>query len=88
MLAMPALVLRTVYGLLYEFTSDSIFSTWDPLFGSAVAFALMALLPEYIVLVIYVYLGFHRIRSCSQQQPDANTEGCEHRRNAKDNVVE
>jgi hypothetical protein len=88
MLAMPALVLRTVYGLLYEFTSDSIFSTWNPLFGSAVAFALMALLPKYIVLIIYVYLGFHRIRSCSQQRPtrtpkDANTEGM-----PKDNVVE
>jgi hypothetical protein len=80
MLAMPALVLRTVYGLLYEFASDSLFSTWSPLFGSAVAFSLMALLPEYIVLVIYVYLGFHRIRSCSQQQPDANTEVCERRR--------
>ena len=71
---MPLLVLRTVDGLLYEFTSNSLFSMWNPVFGSAIAFALMALLPEYIVLVTYLYLGFRRIRSCQQQQLYSNTE--------------
>jgi hypothetical protein len=71
---MPLLVLRTVDGLLYEFTSNSLFSMWNPLFGSAVAFALMALLPEHIVLVTYLFLGFHRIRSCQKQQLCSNTE--------------
>jgi hypothetical protein len=73
-LAMPLLVLRTVDGLLYEFTSSSLFSMWNPVFGSDVAFAFMALLPEYIVLVTYLYLGFHRIRSCPKQQLCSNTE--------------
>jgi hypothetical protein len=30
--------------------------------GSPVAFALMALLPEYITIAIYTYLGFYRFR--------------------------
>ncbi|KAK6080256.1 hypothetical protein SCUP515_03681 [Seiridium cupressi] len=64
--SMPLLILRAVYGLLYSFTAstmDTITTTWNPLFGSAVAFALMALLPEYIVLGVYTYLGFHRKRT-------------------------
>lgn len=73
MLAMLPLFLRAIYGLLYVFIDNSIYSTWNPLFGSAVAFALMALLPEYIVLCIYIYLGFYRIRTCAQpQQRDGN----------------
>lgn len=42
---------------------ETITTTWNPLFGSAVAFALMALLPEYVVLVVYTYLGFYRKRT-------------------------
>ncbi|KAI0125251.1 hypothetical protein BJ170DRAFT_696766 [Xylariales sp. AK1849] len=63
----PALLLRTAYGLLYVYTSDDIFATWDPLFGSAVAFTLMALLPEYIILLVYTYLGFYRLRTCHRK---------------------
>jgi hypothetical protein len=59
---MPFLVLRAIYGILYTFQSDVIFGMWNPLFGSAIAFALMALLPEYVVVCTYVYLGFCRIR--------------------------
>lgn len=65
---MPPLLLRAVYGLLYSFTASTMSTlntTWNPLFGSAVAFALMALLPEYIVLITYLYLGFHRKRTAS-----------------------
>jgi hypothetical protein len=59
---MPPLVLRTIYGLLFEFTIDDVFSTWNPVLGSSVAFVFMALLPEYVVLLIYLYLGFYRMR--------------------------
>lgn len=60
-LSIPALAVRAVYGLLYQFNSSSAFSEWNPVYGSAVAFALMALLPEYIILLIYLFLGFRRI---------------------------
>lgn len=59
---MPFIFVRTVYGVLYAFNSSSIKSFWNPLFGNAIAFALMALLPEAIMALIYVYLGFHRMR--------------------------
>ncbi|KAF3014501.1 hypothetical protein E8E14_011265 [Neopestalotiopsis sp. 37M] len=59
----PLIMLRAIFGLLYAFTSNNVFSTWNPLFGSAVAFALMALLPEYIALMTYIYLGFYRLRT-------------------------
>lgn len=72
---MPTLVIRTAYGLLYTFTSQDLFSKWNPLFGSAVAFALMALLPEFITLLIYIYLGFNRIRDCEEvKQAEAVAE--------------
>jgi hypothetical protein len=62
LVASPFVVLRGVYGLLYAFNSNDFFnSTWSPLWGSAVALALMALLPEFVALVIYTYLGFRRI---------------------------
>ena len=63
------LFIRTAYGLLGAFlaTGDNIVtSAWSPLFGSAVAFSLMALLPEYVVLGMYVRLGFHRLRTGSR----------------------
>lgn len=58
---MPTLALRAVFGLLYEFTSGNIRATWNPLYGSAVAFALMCLLAEYLTALIYVYLGLYHI---------------------------
>lgn len=58
MAAFPFLMLRTVYGLLQivdqEKTADSV---WNPLTGSAVGFALMALLPEFVVLAAWVATG-------------------------------
>lgn len=47
---------RCVYGLLQ--VAFPLFSMWNPLYGSAVAFALMALLVEYIVVGIFFYIGF------------------------------
>lgn len=58
---MPTLALRAAFGLLYEFTSGDIRAMWNPLYGSAVAFALMCLLAEYLTALIYVYLGLYRI---------------------------
>ncbi|XWW94857.1 hypothetical protein V2A60_002806 [Cordyceps javanica] len=64
--AAAPLALRTAYGLL-EVAAESAAaaaggnarpSPWNPLTGSAVAFALMALLPEYVVLVGWVLVGF------------------------------
>ncbi|KAL9564518.1 hypothetical protein ACKAV7_010970 [Fusarium commune] len=55
--SIPTLVLRTVYGLLCAFTVDNVTTIWNSLVGSAVAFALMCLLAEYITLLIFLYLG-------------------------------
>ncbi|KAF5576384.1 hypothetical protein FPCIR_12643 [Fusarium pseudocircinatum] len=55
--SIPTLVLRTVYGLLCAFTVDNVTTIWNTLVGSAVAFALMCLLAEYITLLIFLYLG-------------------------------
>lgn len=59
--------IRTVYGLLSVFLASGnhiLTSIWSPLFGSAVAFSFMALIPEYIALCIYIYLSIHRFRTC------------------------
>ena len=56
LLATPFLIVRNVYGILevvFEYRS----SKWSPVYGSTVAFALMALLMEYIAICIYVYVG-------------------------------
>ncbi|KAH6648873.1 hypothetical protein BKA67DRAFT_576099 [Truncatella angustata] len=66
--SMPPLLLRAVYGILYSVTAssaDTLTTIWNPLFGSATAFALMALMPEYLVLCVYMYLGFHRRRTAA-----------------------
>ncbi|KAF4951378.1 hypothetical protein FGADI_7576 [Fusarium gaditjirri] len=60
--SIPTLVLRTVYGLLCAFTIDNASTIWNSLVGSAVAFALMCLLTEYITLLIFLYLGIHHWR--------------------------
>jgi len=57
------IALRTAYGVLAEFDTDPVFSTWNPVFGSAVAFGLMVLLPEYMAILAYSYLGFIRMRT-------------------------
>ncbi|KAF4444207.1 hypothetical protein FACUT_788 [Fusarium acutatum] len=60
--SIPTLVLRTVYGLLCAFTVDNVTTIWNSLVGSAVAFALMCLLAEYITLLIFLYLGIRHWR--------------------------
>ncbi|KAK5659902.1 hypothetical protein OQA88_13366 [Cercophora sp. LCS_1] len=67
LLSAPPLALRTAYGIIgvFEATGNNITtSMWSSLFGSATAFALMALVPEYIVLGMFMYLGHFRIKTC------------------------
>ena len=66
MVASPPLCVRAAYGIIgVAVASGSKMSTssWNPLFGSATAFGLMALLPEYIVLCIYTYLSAYHLRT-------------------------
>jgi hypothetical protein len=72
---MPFLMVRTAYGLLYAFQEDTVFGFWNPLFGSAPVFGIMALLPEYIVLWIYIYLGFYRIKDRSSKHHAIGEDG-------------
>ncbi|PKS08023.1 hypothetical protein jhhlp_006635 [Lomentospora prolificans] len=68
LVASPALYVRVAYGLISVFRASGnhiLTSMWSPLFGSAAAFSLMALLPEYVVLCIYLYLGYHRYSTCT-----------------------
>ncbi|KAF5684628.1 hypothetical protein FDENT_6633 [Fusarium denticulatum] len=62
LVSLPTLVLRMVYGLLCAFTIDDVTTIWNSLVGSAVAFALMCLLAEYITLLIFLYLGIRHWR--------------------------
>jgi hypothetical protein len=69
LLASPFLALRTAYGIIgvFEATGAKLFtSMWSSLFGSATAFALMALLPEYVVVCTHIYILHSRVRTCSK----------------------
>ncbi|KAH6895982.1 hypothetical protein B0T10DRAFT_558146 [Thelonectria olida] len=61
LLGTPALILRTLYGLLFEYTITDEDPIWNPLHGSVPIFILMCLIPEYMTLLLYMYLGFHRM---------------------------
>ena len=41
-------------------------SKWSPLFGSATAFSLMALLPEFVVLCIFMHIARQRLQAASR----------------------
>lgn len=78
LIATPALAVRTVYGLIgvFDAAGDRILvSTWSPLFGSATAFSLMALLPEYLVVCVYLYLGAHRLQTCRRAKVGVEWRG-------------
>ena len=64
--SIPLIAVRSAYGILQQFNYQ-LTATWNPLFGSAVAFTVMALLPEYILLLVDLWLGFHRIKSCEEE---------------------
>lgn len=69
LLASSFLALRTAYGILgvFEATGANMFtSMWSSLFGSATAFAFMALLPEYVVVCIYIHILKSRVKTCKE----------------------
>lgn len=56
-------MIRTIYGLIESANSQNSNTLWNPVFGSpagssAVLFAFMALVVEYIALIIYLWSGF------------------------------
>jgi hypothetical protein len=54
---------------IFEATGANMFtSMWSSLFGSATAFALMALLPEYIIVCIYISILHFRVRTCREMK--------------------
>ncbi|OJJ50108.1 hypothetical protein ASPZODRAFT_1104533 [Penicilliopsis zonata CBS 506.65] len=54
-LAMPFIVIRLTYLFLSVFTTDE---KWNELFGETAPYVIMALMMEYIVVVIYLATGF------------------------------
>jgi hypothetical protein len=71
LVAAVPLCVRAAYGIIgvaVASGSSILTSDWSPLFGSATAFGLMALLPEYLVLCIYIYLSTYHLRTSKQEQ--------------------
>jgi hypothetical protein len=71
LIASPFLALRTTYGMLgiFKATGANMFtSMWSSLFGSATAFALMALLPEYIIVCIHLHILRFRVRTFKEMR--------------------
>ncbi|KAK8087478.1 hypothetical protein PG994_002452 [Apiospora phragmitis] len=69
LISSPFLCIRAVFGVISVFESAGAnigTSIWSPLFGRALLFSPMALLPEYIVLCVFVYLGIHRISTAER----------------------
>ena len=69
LLASPYLAVRVVYGFLgiFEATGPKMFtSMWSSLFGSPTALALMCLLPEYIVVCIYLSILRYKVRTSQE----------------------
>jgi hypothetical protein len=50
-------------------------TTWNPLYGSAVAFATMALLVEYIAVIIYLSVGFSMPPDRGTTQLESKSDG-------------
>ena len=44
------LIIRTVYGFLFEFSPDPWDSQWNPMMGEALPFGLMGMAPEFLAL--------------------------------------
>lgn len=70
LLAAPFLIVRNIYGILEIGNQSNLKSIWDPVYGSAVAFALMALLVEYIAICIYFFIGLSMTPDRGVQNPD------------------
>ncbi|KAK3056265.1 hypothetical protein LTR09_002772 [Extremus antarcticus] len=56
--AAPFLIVRNLYGILEYTKKNWATSEWSPVFGSAVTFAFMALLMEYVAICMWLYVGY------------------------------
>ncbi|MCJ1301790.1 Ligand-binding domain of nuclear hormone receptor [Hypocenomyce scalaris] len=54
--SLPFLACRLIYAVIGGFSS--VYSTWDPVTGSAVLMGCMAILMEFIVVILYLTAGF------------------------------
>ncbi|KJZ75784.1 hypothetical protein HIM_04941 [Hirsutella minnesotensis 3608] len=69
LIASPILCVRAAFGIIEVFKAagkNVLTSIWSPMFGNAVLFSLMALLPEFIVLCVFIYLGHYRYSTANQ----------------------
>lgn len=57
----PLLCLRLVYFCLAIFNLDSRNKIWNPVTGSVAALACMALIPEFVTVLVYLWVGFSMI---------------------------
>ncbi len=78
MLAAPFLIVRNVYSLIEVISDETIEGTWSPVYGNAVAFALMVLLMEYVAICIWLYTGY-------TMPPDRGVRAVEQEQTAKPN---
>ncbi|KAK2598012.1 hypothetical protein QQS21_005849 [Conoideocrella luteorostrata] len=63
LLASPFIAVRTVYGIIEAAHSQDVATIWNPVYGSPetssiVLFVFMALVVEYVALIIYLWSGF------------------------------
>lgn len=77
LLASPFLIVRNVYGILEVVFEYVVNTAWNPVTGSVVAFVLMALLMEYVVIGIYMYVGYSMPpdRGLARDVPDGAAAG-------------
>ena len=58
LIASMFLLVRLIYFCLAIFSADHVESIWNPLIGSVAALVCMALLPEFLVLMVYAGVGW------------------------------
>lgn len=54
----PFICLRLVYFCLAVFSLDSADARWNPIEGSMAALVCMALIPEFVTVLVYLWVGY------------------------------
>jgi hypothetical protein len=77
----PLLCLRLIYFCLAIFNLGSADMIWNPLTGSTAALVCMALIPEFVTVLVYLWVGFmihSKVDEASISFPgDSNPRKCE-----------
>lgn len=73
------LTVRLVYFCLAIFAAERVGSRWNPLSGSVAALVCMVLIPEFIVVLIYVYVGL----TIDGSMGEDNDQNCTRRTSSK-----